>query len=193
MNELRDTVMSRNRLFISVVAALVVYAATLWAEGANVEVQLKDGRELEGELYTVRDSSILLLSGGGATPPEFASEIPGISRVETRLIKCVTVGGESTVLESMGIGALIGGGVGALVGAAGGDDPPGFMSMSAGEKAALGSAALGAAGLVVGLVVGIVHSSNKKVVEPLLDVDLSVLKPVSRYPGGVPEQFKRIR
>ena len=93
----------------------------------------------------------------------------------------------------MGMGALVGGGVGVILGVASGDDPKGsFLGFSAGEKAALAGAALGATGLVIGLVVGIVQSCNERVVEPLEGWDLSVLRPVSRYPDGEPPSLKNI-
>ena len=60
--------MSKKRLLIFLVAVFVGASVTLCAQGANVEVQLKDGRALTGELYAVRDSAILVLLEEGAAP-----------------------------------------------------------------------------------------------------------------------------
>jgi len=53
-----------------------------------------------------------------------------------------------------GIGFLIGGGTGALIGLMSGDDPPGFMSFSAGEKAVVLGGALGLLGTLIGVIGG---------------------------------------
>jgi hypothetical protein len=177
--------MSSNTLLAYVVALLVSPTVTLRAQGADVEVQLHDGRAISGELYAVQDTAILVFSDEGAVSQEFESEIPGRYSIDTRTIKRVIVRAKSGVLKSMGIGALVGGGVGAVVGLAGGDDPAGgWFRMSAGEKALAGAVVLGAGGMVVGLVVGIVQSEKERVVEPLPDGDLSTLNAVARYPAG---------
>ena len=185
--------MSKKRLLIFLVTVLAGFPVTLWAQGANVEVQLKDGRALTGELYAVRDSAILVLLEEGNAPDDFKTTIPGYCRIETRLIRRVIVQSESVVFESMGLGLLVGGGIGAVIGLASGDDPPGFLSMSAGEKAGAGGLVLGAGGALVGLVVGIAKSGNDREIEPLPDGDLSALKKVARYPTGEPTPIKRIQ
>ena len=57
--------------------------------------------------------------------------------------------------KGAGIGFLIGGLVGAGIGWASGDDPPGtFFRLSAGEKAFIGLLAFGLAGSIVGSIAG---------------------------------------
>lgn len=70
----------------------------------------------------------------------------------------VSLGHRSTgagALRGAGIGLLIGGGAGAVVGFASGDDPPGWFSMTAQEKALLLGIGLGGLGAVVGGLVGL--------------------------------------
>ena len=60
------------------------------------------------------------------------------------------------------IGAGVGMGVGAVIGYSDGDDPDNmFISFSAEEKAVLGGVTLGAAGLVLGGIVGAVTSGDR--------------------------------
>ncbi len=190
---LNEAFMSILKLF-AIPALLAGSAVTLRAQGADVEVQLHDGRALSGELYAVQDSTLLVYSEDGEVPAEFASGVPGRFRIETRAVKRVVVLPKSAVLESMGVGALVGGGVGAVIGLASGDDPSGsWFRMSAGEKALIAGAALGAGGIVVGLVVGIVRSQGERVVDALPGGDLSALKPMARFRFGesaVPEKRK---
>jgi len=61
---------------------------------------------------------------------------------------------KSNVRRGALIGFLAGAGVGVIAGFAGGDDPPGFISFTAEEKAALGAFGLGAGGGLVGLIAG---------------------------------------
>jgi hypothetical protein len=56
--------------------------------------------------------------------------------------------------QGLGIGILAGGAAGMAIGFAAGDDPPGFMSMTASENAVLGGAVLGTLGGIAGLVAG---------------------------------------
>ena len=64
------------------------------------------------------------------------------------------LGTGSSAREGAGIGLLIGGPIGFVIGSLSGDDPPGFFSLSAGNKAALGFLALGFVGSIVGSIAG---------------------------------------
>lgn len=63
---------------------------------------------------------------------------------------------ERKILKGMSRGFLVGGGIGAALGLSSGDDPPGFFSSSAEDKAIMGAALFGAVGTIVGFVVGAV-------------------------------------
>ncbi len=64
------------------------------------------------------------------------------------------LGRSSRARMGAGIGLLIGAFSGALIGLASGDDPSGFLSFTAGEKAALGAFVFGGLGGVIGLIAG---------------------------------------
>ena len=59
-----------------------------------------------------------------------------------------------------GTGLLMGAFSGAFIGLASGDDPPGFLSFTAVEKAALGAFVLGGLGGVIGLIAGTVSPGD---------------------------------
>lgn len=63
--------------------------------------------------------------------------------------------------QGLGIGLLAGGAAGMAIGFAQGDDPPGFMSMTASENAVLGGAVLGVLGGITGLVVGSLTKTDR--------------------------------
>lgn len=63
--------------------------------------------------------------------------------------------------QGLGIGLLAGGAAGMAIGFAAGDDPPGFMSMTASENAVLGGAVMGVLGGVAGLVAGSLIRSDR--------------------------------
>ena len=125
--------------------------------------------------------------------PSRSTQSAGIIAVRNEEILHVVIKGKSNVLKGMGLGTLIGAGGGALLGFASGDDPPGWFSFTAGEKAEMGAVGLGAVGLVVGTVVGVASSSRDKIVEPLLDQDFSSLRPVARFSKEEPELLKKIK
>jgi hypothetical protein len=90
------------------------------------------------------------------------------ARLETKritLLKAdlnkVMISGESYVMNGLLIGTLTGFLTGAIIGYADGDDPPSqwLFHMTAGEKAIFGGAALGAIGMLTGLVVGFASST----------------------------------
>ena len=110
--------------------------------GAEISIIRTDGGQLEGELITVRgDALVLLVDGLDAS-------------VDLGEISHITVVKKSHLLEGAGYGLLIGGGAGAVLGLAMGDDKPHFVYFTAGQKALLLGMALGAAGAIAGLIAG---------------------------------------
>ncbi len=99
-----------------------------------------------GRLLAVRQDSLFLEVAG--TNDSTVVLLPQVSRIE------VSSGRRGHTLEGIGIGALAGAGVGALIGLASGDDPPGWFSFSAGDKAVVGGVAFGILGSVIGAIGG---------------------------------------
>jgi len=69
----------------------------------------------------------------------------------------VSAGRRRHTLEGASIGLVIGVAAGVISGYVAGDDPPGWVSFSAEDKATIGGAVLGGAGLIVGTIVGSNH------------------------------------
>ncbi|HSK19537.1 MAG TPA: hypothetical protein VK912_10360 [Longimicrobiales bacterium] len=70
-------------------------------------------------------------------------------------------------LRGAGFGLLIGAGSGAVIGFASGDDPGGFISFTAEEKALMAGTLMGGAGAVVGAVVGLLSRGEQWAAVPL--------------------------
>ena len=133
--------------------------------GADVTILLSSGSKIHGELLSVRESALVISVPGIA---QRLSHDTGerIEVIGNQEIKKVTINGGSKVLKGMGWGFVIGGGAGALIGLASGDDPPCNQDqficafhLSAGQKALLGGVLGGGLGLLVGTIVGIASSS----------------------------------
>ncbi len=87
------------------------------AMGAEVTLLLKDGEEINGELLSVRDSTITLCTEYSATEKELASLQYPIHTVRTDKIWEITLeGNKYPLLIGFGIGAVAGIGLGILVG-----------------------------------------------------------------------------
>jgi len=83
----------------------------------------------------------------------------GVGTVERSTITQmeVSIGRERRVLRGLGLGLAFGAGGGVIVGLASGDDPPGFLSLTAEEKALVLGVVFGLTGGVVGLVFGLAN------------------------------------
>lgn len=72
----------------------------------------------------------------------------------------VSIDRHGHALKGLGMGTLVGAGTGAVLGLASGDDPPGFLAFTAGEKALVLGVFFGATGAVVGLIAGALTRSD---------------------------------
>jgi hypothetical protein len=127
-------------------------------------VETTSGAEEIGKVLYVTDSSLALwqrmeiVDGNPAVGYAVTFSYSKIIEIKTKS-KGSFLGG---LFKGMGLGALIGGGLGALGGFAAGDDPPSSgmfdFSLSAEEKALIGLVAVGASGAVIG---GIIGASTK--------------------------------
>jgi hypothetical protein len=135
-------------------AALSTNVIAQGRRGAEVVVNQKYGNPVKGELVAVKKDSILLLK----------SEAQQDVSVNISEISSITVIKKPKILESAGLGLLIGGGVGALAGLASGTGNFfGFHNVSAGNKAA----GLGLCGGGIGLVGGLIYGMAKRHEEKL--------------------------
>jgi hypothetical protein len=140
--------------FISLflISSLMMGSVTLYAKerrGAKVLITKRDGKLFEGELITVKPTSLLLLTKEGKD-----------QSVDIADIKVIRVINKSKILSGAGPGLLIGGGTGALIGFLSGDDS-GYVGLSAADKALVLGIGLGTIGLLIGGVGGAFAGADK--------------------------------
>ncbi len=100
--------------------------------GKELTIQKKDGEIIRGELIAVKNNSLLLDSNSSSE-----------NSIDIRDISAITIINKSQFWSGAGIGFLSGTAFGMGIGFASGNDKPGFMSHTAGEKAMLIGPAFG--------------------------------------------------
>jgi hypothetical protein len=172
-----------------------VIPRTREAEGVDVVLLLRNGREVEGKLVSVRDSSVLIDVEDEDVPPGLSTQIRGILAIKDTMISRFALEGSSHVLLGMGLGFL----GGSLVGAAGGE------AVASSEKdefsrelaATLGAgiyASIGmVAGTLVGGLIGAAASQPDIEVSPSAPAERSALKKLARYPDQEPEFLQEVK
>ncbi len=154
--------------------------------GAELEIQKKDGQSVRGELLTVKDNSLLVMESGS---------LSGIS-VDISDVHKIKILKKSRLLKGLGFGLLIGGGSGVLLGFLSGDDPSGWFSMTAGQKALAGGLAFGILGVPIGGIWGAIKGIDESIVlegrsPEEIKLILKKLNSKSRFPAELPQSFKK--
>lgn len=136
--------------FVGLIVALAATATAAMAQapvttGAKVRVAVAPSRARRPAtvVSTTRDTLVLRFDDATRRVP-----VDSIVRLD------VATGTHRHPWRGMGIGALAGTVTGVTIGLASGNDKEGFIRFSGGEKAVMAGTVLGAAGGVVGLVVG---------------------------------------
>lgn len=135
-------------VFMTAICIMLFSSASAAKErtGANIIVTKNDGSQLNGELIAVKKDSLLLLVGGPSA---------GVAHsIAWETITKIVIVRHSKVVQGMAIGGLLLGVGGALIGYACGDDPPGWISFTADQKAAFFGTTLALVGIIVGGVSG---------------------------------------
>jgi hypothetical protein len=141
--------MKKSKIAASTLIVLLAFSSVSLAgerQGAEVVVTKKDRTQVSGELIAVKKSSLLLLADRPVAGTDLAVALDEINVVK--------IGKKSKFASGLGYGVLIGGGSGALLGLASGDDPPGWFSYTASEKAIMGAIVLGVLGMTLGGIAG---------------------------------------
>jgi outer membrane lipoprotein SlyB len=158
--------------------------------GVEMSLLLKNGNEVNGELLSVRDSTIFLCPEYSATEEELAKLKYPILLFSNNEIQQLAIEGNSWVWEGIGAGALVGGLTGLLIASAsseGGGREEGL--------AVLAGMIIGAwVGIAAGWITGYALSTEEYVMwEIPPDYSWSILKPLARYPDEEPEYLRSIK
>jgi small nuclear ribonucleoprotein (snRNP)-like protein len=161
-------------------------AATQRTQGTDVAVVLTSGEKIEGELVSVRDSSVLIATRSG-----------GIVPIKDTVVSLVIVKGNSHVLTGMGVGFLVAGTIGAVLGGSGKSnkryDFAIFFSSDKEEAEFDGFLLGGLIGTVFGGLLGAGASQSDIEVSLPVQAERSALKKLARYPDKEPEFLEVIK
>jgi hypothetical protein len=151
--------------------------------GAEVTILLMNKSVLNGELLSVRDSTMTLCTEYFSTEEELSQNIFPIILIVNNEILELTVEGDSYVWIGIGAGVLVGAVAGALIGSTSDEMYAGLAGMTV--------------GIIFGPIIGgIIGRSLSTETYELQDIptgfDWSILKPLSRYPDKEPEYLKAI-
>jgi len=105
---------SKKLLSLFLIFSLMMLSVNLYAKerrGAKLIITKTDGRNIRGELITVKENSLLILDTEGKDV--------SVGIVDIKVVRIVK---KSKFLQSLGIGLLIGAAGGALLGYSGGHD-----------------------------------------------------------------------
>ena len=151
---------SKKFISLFLVFSLMMFSTNLYAKekrGAKLIITKIDGQQIRGELITVKKDSLLLLDTEGK---DVSVDIADIMVI--RILR------KSKVWTGVGYGLLIGGGVGALLGFAGGGGTYagmmwGTYQNTSGEEALIYGIAFGFVGLFLGGIAGAAAGKDKTI------------------------------
>lgn len=159
--------------------------------GATIVVQKLDGQTVRGELLEVKDGILNLLVYENATKVD----------IHLNELSSVRIEKKSAFLKGLGIGILAGAASGALLGFLSGDDKSSgywdIFTFTAGEKALVLGASLGAVGGATGGVIGALKGTDKTISLNTLSPEKmrrveAKLASLARYkPDPIAEYLKR--
>lgn len=182
--EVDSVILNRNSLVISQDSDHQIRISRAWVRYYGDKSKVSNSLEvlnLEGALYQVADSSILI--SNSLITEDYLSNNFTISSLNISDIESIAIRRKGTFGRRVLVGTLTGFAVGAIIGAASGDDPPCqsgewcLFDFSAGEKAMMAGVGLGIIGAGVGAAVG----------------SIKVNIPINRSMGKYKSEKKRMR
>ena len=158
--------------------------------GVEVSLLLNNGSKYNGELLSVRDSTITLCTEYSAAEEELANLTYPVLLFSNDEIKELTIEGSNWVLEGMAAGAAVGAGIGALV-----VQPDEYATSREEGLATLAGLVIGGCvGIATGLAIGYAISTDDYVLQEVPpNYNWSILKPLARYPDEEPEYIRVIK
>jgi hypothetical protein len=122
-------------------------------KGAEVLILKKDGQRIKAELLAVKEGRLILMDASNFSDVTCAVED----------IQSLCLVKRTKILKGLGLGSLSGGIAGSGLGLLSGNDKPGFMSFTAGQKAVLLGLGLAAMGGIIGGVSGAIIGIDESV------------------------------
>jgi len=166
------------------------YKTAVYSKGVDVNVYMTNGLEASGELLSVRENSLLILK------PECKDNLINpdcISHMSSVEIDKLIIEGNSNLGWGIGLGLLASVIAGAFI----------YQSNFESSRWLAGAAAWGKSEspiiistvccLTLGVIIGILTSTQDEVIEPFSEDDLKGLSTYSRYPSNEPNKLKKIK
>ena len=155
--------------------------------GAEIILSIKNGRKFNGELLSIRESSVIICTEYSATEQELAGLKYPINIVQNDEINELTIKGSNYVWIGLAIGAATFTGIGIWIG----------HGIEKGLDTEGGKEGIGIIGFLVGAIVGgivgyLLSTDDVILHEIPAGYDLSLLKSIARYPYKEPEYLKAI-
>ncbi len=158
--------------------------------GVEVTLIMNNGFKINGELLSVRDTTIIIYSIYGLQENQLARLNYPIYNIHNREIKELTIEGSSYVWTGFFIGIAAGTAIGLVVGSSAEEKEGGmFEGLPTFAGGSLGSLV----GATTGSIIGYNLSSEEFVLQEIPPgYDLSILKPLARYQDEEPEYLRAI-
>jgi hypothetical protein len=156
--------------------------------GAEVTFSLKNLTEINGELLSVRDSTITIGTKHSATELELINLVYPIITIRNSEIKELTIKGNNCVWIGLAIGAATFTGIGIWIGHE-------YEKGLDAEGGMVGFGIIGfVAGAIVGSIVGYFLSADDVILHEIpAGYDWYLIKPLARYPDEEPEYLRAIK
>jgi hypothetical protein len=167
------------------------YQTSGYQKGDEVSAYMNDGREISGELLSVRVNSILLLNSDcneRLLKPECINQIKA-SEIDKLIIE-----GNSNLGWGIGLGILASVVVGAFIYSSNYQNTSGwFREMNAIEKS-ISPIVLSSIGCItLGVTIGIFTSTKDEVIKIYSEDDIRGLSYYSRYPNKEPDELRKVK
>ena len=158
--------------------------------GAELTLSLMKGQEINGELLSVRDSTITLSSKHPTTENELRNRTYPITTVQYDEIQKITIEGSNYVWTGLAIGVAVGTGLGLIIGSIIQGDASGYAGLITPGSGVIGFLV----GAIVGPIIGYESSNEEFILQEIPPgYDMTFLKPLARYPDEEPEYLREIK
>ena len=188
-----DSMKYRWKQLAVAVMVLGCLPANASAGGKELRFILDDGREVKGELLSVRSGSFMVALHGGRTEEELRRFPDVVTEVPFGKVESVEIPGRSNLLTGMFLGLAGGSLIGGLIGSAAADDSPsGWEDWNETMSGMAGAMVGSLIGLGAGTVVGLATSVEDEIIAPEDLPNAEYFKQYARYKNEEPDYLRAI-